>query len=83
MVTTFLLSIGMLNMLIATMGSSYQKVSEVANASMLKERMLLIMENCFLVLSGCCFKLITYQINKLIKKHNFIPNKTFPSGSPC
>ena len=48
-ITTFLLTIVMLNMLIAIMGSSYQKVSDVAVASMLKERMLLIMENYFLV----------------------------------
>ena len=59
-IATFLLTIQMLNMLIAIMGSSYQKVSQVAVASMLKERMLLIMENYFLVLSGCCMKLITY-----------------------
>jgi hypothetical protein len=47
--TTFILSIVMLNMLIAMMGQSYEKVSEVAQASMLKERMLLIMENYFLI----------------------------------
>ena len=41
----------MLNMLIAMMGQSYEKVSEVALASMLKERMLLIMENYFLIRS--------------------------------
>jgi Ion transport protein len=48
-ITTFILSIVMLNMLIAMMGQSYEKVSEVAQATMLKERMLLIMENFFLI----------------------------------
>jgi hypothetical protein len=61
-ITTFLLSIVMLNMLIAIMGSSYSKVSEVAVASMLKERMLLIMENYFLVRSGT-FRKAKYLIS--------------------
>ena len=61
-ITTFLLSIVMLNMLIAIMGSSYSKVSEVAVASMLKERMLLIMENYFLVRSGA-FRKAKYLIS--------------------
>ena len=49
LMTTFFLSIVMLNMLIAMMGRSYEKISEKARASMLKERMLLIMENYFLI----------------------------------
>lgn len=46
--TTFLLSIVLLNMLIAMMGQSYETVAQVAEASMLKERMQMIMENFFL-----------------------------------
>ncbi len=52
----------MLNMLIAMMGQSYEKVSEVAQASMLKERILLIMENYFLMRSNT-FKKAKYLIS--------------------
>ena len=61
-ITTFLLSIVMLNMLIAMMGQSYEKVSEVAEASMLKERMILIMENYFLIHSNT-FRKAKYLIS--------------------
>jgi uncharacterized membrane protein len=61
-ITTFFLSIVMLNMLIAMMGQSYEKVSEVAQASMLKERMLLIMENYFLIRSNT-FRKAKYLIS--------------------
>jgi hypothetical protein len=60
--TTFFLSLVMLNMLIAMMGQSYEKVSEVALASMLKERMLLIMENYFLIRSNT-FRKAKYLIS--------------------
>jgi hypothetical protein len=61
-IATYILTSVMLNMLIAIMGSSYQKVSDVAVASMLKERMQLIMENYFLVPSGS-FRKAKYLIS--------------------
>ncbi len=54
--TTFMLAIVMLNMLIAMMGQSYDKMSLVAEASMLKERMGMIMENYFLMRSKAFVK---------------------------
>ena len=50
--TTFFLQIVLLNMLIAMMGQSYGDVSSVAEASKMKERILMIMENFFLMKTG-------------------------------
>ncbi|TNV87578.1 hypothetical protein FGO68_gene12312 [Halteria grandinella] len=54
--TVFFLSIVLLNMLIAIMGQSYERVSYFAQAQMMRERILLIMENFFLQKSGAFSK---------------------------
>ena len=46
--TTLFLQIVMLNMLVAIMGATFERVEETAEGAMLRERMSLVIENMFL-----------------------------------